>query len=71
MGCGILPSFNGLIDSDTKKPGRRWYHFSAEHPGIVQFALADGSVRTLNVQTEFRTYVQLSAMHDGQVMTGE
>jgi prepilin-type N-terminal cleavage/methylation domain-containing protein len=71
MGCGILPTFNGLIDKNTNKPGREWFHFSSEHPSIVQFAVADGSVRQLPVQIEYRTYIQLSAMHDGQVMSGE
>jgi prepilin-type N-terminal cleavage/methylation domain-containing protein len=69
IGCGILPSFNGLVENNA--PGRRWYHFSSEHPRIVQFALADGSVRNVSVQIDLRTYVLLSAMNDGQAVSAE
>ena len=69
MGCGILAAFNGLTENNA--PGRRWYYFSSEHPSTVQFALADGSVRNVHVQIDYRAYIHLSAMHDGQALSGE
>jgi len=66
MGGAILPAFNGLTENNA--PGRRWYHFSSEHPGSVQFAVTDGSVRNISVQIDFRTYILLSSMHDGQTV---
>ena len=29
-----------------------WYQFSSYHPGIVQFCLADGSVREVSLQID-------------------
>jgi len=51
---------------DTK--GRKnWYQYSAEHPGIVQFTLADGSVRTVNTTIDSNVYLYLSGKADGRV----
>ena len=64
MGCGVLPAFPGL--SDSKGPRRIWATFNSDHDsGIVQFVLADGSVRKISPQVDFGAYNMLSAMHDG------
>jgi len=67
MGFGPLPTAPGLTDNNA--PGRRWYFFSSEHPGTVQFALADGAVRNISLNIDYRTYILLSAMHDGQTVS--
>jgi prepilin-type processing-associated H-X9-DG protein len=44
MGVGSLTS--GWNNFSNKG---EWYTFSSRHPGVVQFCLADGSVRPLRV----------------------
>lgn len=64
MGCGVMPTFNGL--SSDKGPNRNWGSFNSEHAGsLVQFTLADGSVRGLSPQISFATFSLLSGMRDG------
>jgi len=70
MGCGLLPSFTGLTETDGTVR-RRWSSFNSEHPGIVQFVLADGAVRKLDVRVDYRIYNSLSAMHDALQITTE
>jgi prepilin-type N-terminal cleavage/methylation domain-containing protein len=46
-----------------------WYQFGSYHTGIVQFALADGSVRSISKNIDFRNVFRwLSAMADGNVI---
>jgi prepilin-type N-terminal cleavage/methylation domain-containing protein len=64
IGCGSLPTFPGL--ADAKGPRRIWGTFNSDHSaGVVQFVLADGSVRKVSPQIDFGTYVMLGGMHDG------
>ncbi len=64
---GLTPAAGG------KKPA--WYQFGSLHPGIVQFALADGSVRNISLTiTDIpgqRYYRGLSAMKDGLLIPSE
>lgn len=70
IGCGALPTFPGL--SDSNGPKRTWSTFNSDHSaGVVQFALADGSLRTVNPQIDFGTYVMLGGMHDGMQAKSE
>lgn len=63
LGFGHLPTAWGL-DSNPRLASRRT--FSSEHVGIVHFALADGSVRPINVNIDsLRTYRFLGGMTDG------
>src|SRR4029450_10077504 len=62
MGTGFLTTGFGIGNKD-------WVKFSSEHPGIVQFALADGSVRNVNVNIDFVTYVHFSEMQDGNTIS--
>ena len=71
MGCGQLPAFTGLTET-TGATRRRWSNFNSEHTsGIIQFVLADGSVRKVSPQIDFGAYVFLSGMHDGQKVAAE
>ncbi|MBN2473614.1 MAG: DUF1559 domain-containing protein [Pirellulales bacterium] len=58
MGCGALPTGWGL-------GGGEYYRFSSRHPGVVQFAFADGSVHAISVKIPFPVYRDLSGMADG------
>lgn len=44
------------------------YSFGSAHPGIVQFALADGSVRAVSTSISTRLLGDLSNRHDGRVV---
>ncbi|MEW4453769.1 DUF1559 domain-containing protein [Bremerella sp. JC817] len=64
LGAGPLPTGWGL-----KGPREAsWYHNTSEHPGGVQFAMADGSVQFIPLTIDFSTYVYLSACADGRVI---
>jgi prepilin-type N-terminal cleavage/methylation domain-containing protein len=60
MGCGLMVTAFGLGPKD-------WANFASEHPGVVQFALADGSVRPVAVTMNYAAYVSTSAIQDGKV----
>ena len=73
IGAGALPTAWGLTPPGTqKRPG--WWQFGSMHPGIVQFAMADGSVRSVSLTIDdapgVRYFRKLSAMRDGEVVPG-
>lgn len=61
MGSGAMPVFGGLGD-------RLWYRFSSNHGDLVQFAFADGSVRTLSYSVEQDVYRAIAGIRDGEVV---
>jgi prepilin-type N-terminal cleavage/methylation domain-containing protein len=61
IGCGSMPTAWGLAH-DTSG----WYQFDSLHPGVVQFAMADGSVTPLSRDINNLTYRYLSGMRDGE-----
>jgi prepilin-type N-terminal cleavage/methylation domain-containing protein len=65
MGCGFLPTFRGLTEADGK-PRLHWSSFNSEHPGVVQFAVADASVRKVPVQVDYGVFVAICGMRDGK-----
>jgi prepilin-type N-terminal cleavage/methylation domain-containing protein len=62
IGCGALGTAWGL-------QGDGWYQYSSQHPGVVQFCLADGSVQKISVQTEYERFRALSAVADGEAVS--
>lgn len=62
MGCGIMVGAWGLDPKGTKN----WYQFSAEHPGIVQFAMADGSVRGIQRSVDVTQFQYGTSMGEGK-----
>jgi prepilin-type N-terminal cleavage/methylation domain-containing protein len=60
MGSGTLPVAWGLSSRDYSQ-------FSSWHPGIVQFTLADGSVRPVMTTIDDRTFRSLGGMSDQEV----
>jgi prepilin-type N-terminal cleavage/methylation domain-containing protein/prepilin-type processing-associated H-X9-DG protein len=65
MGAGPLAAAWGLRDT-ASPPSHNWYQFSSEHPGGVQFAYGDGSVRTVAWSTDRLVFRYLSSRADGQ-----
>jgi hypothetical protein len=51
-----------------KEPNSTYYFFTSKHGNIVQFAFGDGSVRSLNKDMDYSTYVILGGMADGYVL---
>lgn len=63
IGAGVMGTGYGL----DKESG--WYQFSSNHPGIVQFCLADGSTRQIALEIEddlFKYYA--GAIADGRTI---
>jgi prepilin-type N-terminal cleavage/methylation domain-containing protein len=65
MGCGFLPAFSGLTNTDGS-PRRHYSSFNSDHTaGIISFALADGSVRKISPNVDYGAYIALSGMREG------
>lgn len=47
---------------------QNWYQFESFHTGIVQFAMADGSVRAISKNIDANMYQWLGAMADGNAL---
>jgi len=70
MGAGAMTSAWDFID-----PGE-WYTFGSNHPGVVNIAMCDGSVRTVTklsggtswYSTRWYAVQRLAGMNDGQVV---
>ncbi len=60
MGVGYLANFMGLATNNFSS-------FSSEHPGVVQFALADGSVRSIRRNVDYLQYMYAAGIADGQL----
>ena len=59
MGSGPLMVGRGL--------GGHPLHFDSQHPGVVQFCYADGSVRSIDKQVDTDVLIAVGGMSDGEV----
>lgn len=70
MMAGGFPTAWGLNNT----PNQNWYQFESFHTGVVQFAMADGSVRAISKNIDGgdgaldKTYMNLAGMQDGNVL---
>jgi prepilin-type N-terminal cleavage/methylation domain-containing protein len=62
MGMGGMPS-GWYMPNPVSEPG--WYQNGSMHPGVVQFALGDGAVRSISGTVADAPYLYVSAMMDG------
>jgi prepilin-type N-terminal cleavage/methylation domain-containing protein len=62
LGAGQLPTGWGL--SNTPYPTNP--QFSSFHPGVVQFTMLDGSIRTIAVTVDFTDFVRVSGRQDAE-----
>jgi hypothetical protein len=67
FGAGSMPVAWGLPTPENAG----WYTFSSRHTGLVQFALADGSVRGLRIGISARTYRLLAGAADGYAVNAD
>jgi prepilin-type processing-associated H-X9-DG protein len=58
MGTGNMITWTGLSNKGE------WYTFSSRHPGVVQFCLADGSVRPLRLHMSTDVFTALGGIRD-------
>jgi len=73
MGAGGWPTNYGLApiypnaDGSGQKNDYSRRQFQSQHPGLVNFAFADGSVRPVFKTADFNTYIYVSGMKDGAI----
>ena len=60
-GCGGAATSWGFGDG--------WWQWTSRHPGVVQFCMADGSVRAISETIDEDVFEAASGMSDGKVMT--
>jgi prepilin-type N-terminal cleavage/methylation domain-containing protein len=66
IGAGLMTTDDGLVDPANARR-KDWFRFHSDHPGVVQFVLADGSVKTLSQTISLRTFIEAGGIGDGQV----
>jgi len=54
----------------TKTKSYAWV-FSSSHPGGGQFVMADGAVKMISENIDYKAYCFLAYIHDGQVIPGD
>jgi prepilin-type processing-associated H-X9-DG protein len=65
MGAGWFVSKWGLApDGDNSN----WRRPASKHTGVINFAFADGSVRTISKYGDYNTWIYATGMADGQVI---
>ena len=64
MMAGPMPGAWGL----NQTPVQNWYQFESFHTGVVQFAVADGSVKAISKNIDAATLQNLQGMKDGKVI---
>ncbi len=52
-------------------PGQRVPNFRGAHPGVIQFTMGDGSVRSLKTTINRATYVALATVAGGEVISSD
>ncbi|MBL8866056.1 MAG: DUF1559 domain-containing protein [Gemmataceae bacterium] len=62
MSSGISPTTFGIPNPPTD-----WYNFSSLHPGVILFAMGDGSVRGVRAGGDTTVFRQIAAKQDGTV----
>jgi prepilin-type processing-associated H-X9-DG protein len=63
---GLAPNHNETANGGTVAD-YSWVNYQSNHPGLVNFAFADGSVRPVFKTADFNTYIQVSGMKDGSI----
>jgi prepilin-type N-terminal cleavage/methylation domain-containing protein/prepilin-type processing-associated H-X9-DG protein len=67
MGSGSMPTAWGLAPVYAGGSDFDWVMFSSYHPGVDNFAFADGSVRSIARTVDYNTLIYASGMKDGRV----
>jgi len=62
MGVGAIPTWVGIGPQD----GDGWEQFNSNHTGLVQFGLADGSVRAISTNADYNSFLYAAGYQDGQ-----
>ncbi|MBA3313569.1 MAG: DUF1559 domain-containing protein [Planctomycetaceae bacterium] len=65
---GAFPQYSGFIPGPHTKDHEA-INFNSRHTGIIQFAYADGSVHAISEDIDFRTFVLLSGISDGDTVS--
>lgn len=63
MGSNNMPTAWGIAPT-----GWNWWTYSAKHPGIINYALADGSVRPVNTSFQTRMLRTFAGKSDAEVL---
>jgi len=59
---------SGQGNAAPARPAFGWYSLGSRHTGITNFTFGDGSVRSIQNNLNYTTYVQLGGMADGYIV---
>jgi prepilin-type N-terminal cleavage/methylation domain-containing protein/prepilin-type processing-associated H-X9-DG protein len=69
MGCGYTITRLGIApDADTPASPSSWIQPGSRHPGIINCAFADGSVRIISKGADFGNWLAITGKADGAVI---
>jgi prepilin-type N-terminal cleavage/methylation domain-containing protein/prepilin-type processing-associated H-X9-DG protein len=67
MGSGWMAAFWGLAPVYGAGNDYGWWQYQSQHPGLINFAFADGSVRPIFKTADFWTLMAVAGMKDGKI----
>ncbi len=56
---------SGIMLTDWALTSKDFDGFNSDHPNVVQFCFADGSVRRVSTAIDINTFIAISGIHDG------
>jgi prepilin-type processing-associated H-X9-DG protein len=59
-----MPTAWGLVPKD-------WFSFGSEHPNVVHFCMADGSVKRVSTNVDLTNFIWVGGRHDGMKVSDE
>ncbi len=66
MGCGAMATYWGLSNTETGG----WFQYDSQHPGVVQFCIADGATTSISRDIDINIFRNLSGMRDAKDTEG-
>ncbi len=68
IGMGPMVGY-WMYEQPWNKPG--WWRYGAAHPGVVQFAIADGGVRSIAQTVDTNQFYYIAGMQDSKTISAD
>jgi hypothetical protein len=68
IGMGPMVSY-WMYEQPWNRPG--WWRYGALHPGVVQFCISDGAVRSIAQTADYNQVYYITGMQDSKTLNGD